>query len=76
MTPVVWIFLALGIVAGGATGFTVGKQRGRVEAEADIQASAKAASDAAIGVAKALENNTAAMADLTAAAQKPIVLDA
>jgi hypothetical protein len=72
MNAVIWAMLVVGLVAGGATGFSVGKHRGKVEAEADMAA----ATAQAATVAKAVEGNTAAIALLTEAAQKPVVLDA
>ena len=72
MTPAFWIALVIGVAAGGATGFTLGKHRGKVEAEADLAAATANAAQ----IAKAVEGNTVAIAGLTEAAQKPIVLDA
>jgi hypothetical protein len=72
MTTVFWVALIIGVTAGGATGFSVGKHRGKVEAEADLAAATANAAQ----IAKAVEGNTLAIAGLTEAAQKPVVLDA
>jgi hypothetical protein len=78
MTPLIWTLLALGLIAGGTTGgyFAGRKAGGENTSAAQAAQAAQAAADAATGTAEALAANTAALTELTAAAGRPVVLDA
>lgn len=74
MTPLPWILLTVGLAAGTAGGFLLG--RNQTDSGAGAAQAAQAAADAATGTAEALAANTEAISALTAAAGRPLVLDA
>jgi len=76
MTPISWTLLAVGLVLGGTGGFYTGRSFGSGGKDAAQAAQAAAdAAKAAQGTAAAVAQNTEAITALTAAAQRPLVLD-
>ena len=76
MTPISWTLLAVGLLVGGTGGFFTGRSIGSGKSAADAARAAADAAEAAKGTADAVAKNTEAITGLTAAAQRPVVLDA